>query len=153
MFGNLSITSSWDFMHGIIWCNCLHTLDRGSSSITKICRLLQKKKKRLKVFTNSCFSGIVSNGSQRLFLLFLCKTARLIPFIKAFFFCRCSSACSFINAKKSLFSKIAVLQRHSFAFSCTNLYPFETITYLRVIQPLLKSELSTKEHTLFCNIS
>lgn len=28
---------------------------------------------------------------------------------------------------------------------------FETITFLRVIQPLLQSEPATKEHTVFCS--
>lgn len=149
MFGNLSITSSWDFMHGIIWCNCLHTLDRGSSSITKICRLLQKKKKTESIYQLLLFRHCLKRFTQVVPFVFVQNSQADSLHQGFFFFCRCS----FSNAKKSLFSKIAVLQRHSFAFCCTNLYPFETITYLRVIQPLLKPELSTKEHTLFCNIS
>lgn len=68
VFGNLSITTSWDFMHGSIWCNCLHIPDRGSSSITKICSLMQK---RLTLLTDSSFLALSRTVHRMRWLLLL----------------------------------------------------------------------------------
>lgn len=85
-------------------------------------------KKDSKYLPTLPFSGFVQSSSQRrrlFLLLFLCKAASLIHFIVTFFVIAFSLAVLFIQKKrKSSFSKISVLQRHSFAFNGPNLKPF-----------------------------
>lgn len=86
-------------------------------------------KKDSKYLPTLPFSSFVQNSSQgrRLFLLlFLCKAASLIHFIVTFFVVAFPLAVLFMRKrkKKSSFSQISVLQRHSFAFSGPNLKPF-----------------------------
>lgn len=131
VFRNLSITTSWDFMHGSIWCNCLHIPDRGSSSIIKICYLMQKELTPLtqvfSFFSPQLWLQQFTKLDVFLLSLTIIKTA-LVHFI----FVPTFIACSFLHAKRSCDS---YFQCTSKVFICIQLHIFKASFWNNNISP------------------